>query len=144
MRRLIQQDLLRSAHDCADGGLAVALAECCLGHPTKPLGAVVTLQTAGLRRDALLFGESQSRVVVSVAPSILSKVVQTATDVGVPVDVVGSVGGDVFRIELAGEKPSRATHLEVSLDHLYNRWRYGLDRALEPDRSQGWLSVSCN
>jgi phosphoribosylformylglycinamidine synthase len=60
-----RKGLLRSAHDVSDGGLAVALAECCIGGPEKPLGARIELRDM-IRGDALLFGESQSRIVVTV------------------------------------------------------------------------------
>ncbi|MDM7999062.1 MAG: phosphoribosylformylglycinamidine synthase subunit PurL, partial [Dehalococcoidia bacterium] len=67
---IIGQRLAASAHDCSDGGLAVALAECCImgGH-----GAAVTLRDK-MRTDALLFGESQSRVIISTAPRNQDKV----------------------------------------------------------------------
>src|SRR5439155_1518191 len=62
----IEQGLLRSAHDCAEGGLAVALAESCLSATNGPLGAEVVLSGHGLREDSLLFGEPQSRIILSV------------------------------------------------------------------------------
>ncbi|MDD5457208.1 MAG: phosphoribosylformylglycinamidine synthase subunit PurL, partial [Candidatus Margulisbacteria bacterium] len=62
----ISKNLIHSAHDLADGGLAVALAECMLEHKK---GAVVELsRSKGLRIDSLLFGESQSRIIFSVEP----------------------------------------------------------------------------
>ena len=63
-RRAIRSGLLKSAHDCSDGGLAVALAECCIA------GAVGFRGSGGIsgRWDAALFGERQSRIVVSLAP----------------------------------------------------------------------------
>ena len=60
----IDSGILSSAHDCSEGGIAVALAECCLSGP-KPMGASLALEGDG-RPDALLFGESQSRIVVSL------------------------------------------------------------------------------
>ena len=62
----IEQGLLHSAHDISDGGLAVALAECCIGGPEKPLGARIETHEM-IRGDALLFSESQSRIVVSLS-----------------------------------------------------------------------------
>src|SRR6059036_200647 len=58
----VEQGLVRSAHDCAEGGVAVALAESCLSATNGPLGAEIVLDRHGLRRDSLLFGESQSRI----------------------------------------------------------------------------------
>jgi phosphoribosylformylglycinamidine synthase subunit PurL len=62
----ISAGLVTSAHDCSDGGLAVALAECCVGDREKAIGADVNLDSLGaLPLRALLFGEAQGRVVVS-------------------------------------------------------------------------------
>ena len=79
---LIRLGLVRSAHDCSDGGLAVALAESCISAPSGRLGAVVQLPLGRLRRDALFFGESQSRVILSVKPDEAERVLQTAREIG--------------------------------------------------------------
>ncbi len=65
-RHGIRQGWVRSAHDCAEGGLAVALAESCI---SGQLGATVTLAADGVRGDRLLFGEGGARIVVSVNPA---------------------------------------------------------------------------
>jgi phosphoribosylformylglycinamidine synthase len=64
-RQGIRQDWLNSAHDCTEGGLAVALAECCI---SGQLGAEISLQAGERRFDEVLFGEAASRIVVSVKP----------------------------------------------------------------------------
>ena len=64
----IRQGWLRSAHDCAEGGIAVTLAECCI---SGQRGAQIHLPTHPQRLDALLFGEAASRIVVSVQPNAL-------------------------------------------------------------------------
>ncbi len=66
MLHLIRAGLARSAHDVSDGGLAVALAECVLH--AEALGAEIDLAAPGMRRDAVLFGEAQSRIVFSASP----------------------------------------------------------------------------
>ena len=67
-RHGIRQGWVNSAHDCAEGGLAVALAECCLGNN---LGAEVFLEeNSSIRLDEILFGEAASRIIVSVNPAI--------------------------------------------------------------------------
>ena len=71
---LIQKGWVQSAHDCSEGGLLITLAECCLTHPSTPFGAQVTLTQERLRLDALLFGESPSRVLVSVKQEYLDQV----------------------------------------------------------------------
>jgi len=67
-REAINENLLSSTHDCSDGGLAVTLAECCI---TGGRGAKVALQEK-IRNDALLFGETQSRIIISISPKNLS------------------------------------------------------------------------
>ena len=86
----IQGGHVASAHDCSDGGLAVALAECVMGDEDRWLGADVDLSAwDALPRRALLFGEAQGRVVVSTAdaPAVLA----TAARHGVPAQVIGTV-----------------------------------------------------
>jgi phosphoribosylformylglycinamidine (FGAM) synthase-like enzyme len=93
--------LVRSAHDCAEGGLAVTLAECCFD--TGGLGAEIDVPFAesdgGVDRlAATLFGESASRVLVSVAPEVTGAVLEAATRAGVPAARVGRTGGATIRI----------------------------------------------
>ena len=68
MREAIAQGLLASAHDCSDGGLAVALAESCIA---SDLGISVTLSTGSARLERVLFAEGGSRVIVSVKAASL-------------------------------------------------------------------------
>jgi len=90
----IEKRLVRSAHDISDGGFAVALAEGCLGDKEQPLGVEVALETAdGIRVDALLFGESQSRVIVSVAPEDHGDFNRLLTDSNQEFRRIGVVGG---------------------------------------------------
>jgi phosphoribosylformylglycinamidine synthase II len=88
--------LLQSAHDCADGGLAVAVAEACIGEPyaATTLGAGLHLeQPAGAAPEGLLYGEDGARAVVSFDPSAAEAVRALAATHGVPCSVVGSVTG---------------------------------------------------
>ena len=93
LRALIRAGLAHSAHDCSEGGLAVALAECCLaGGAAGTLGAEVVFPgDASTRADVLLFNESQSRAVVSTDPARLDAVREIAARHGVPVHALGSV-----------------------------------------------------
>jgi phosphoribosylformylglycinamidine synthase len=91
----IDEELLASAHDVADGGLAIALAECCVGGPEKPIGVRIESHEM-IRGDALLFSESQSRVVLSLHERSLEKLSQIASRHNVPMQVIGSVGGNRF------------------------------------------------
>lgn len=74
LRCLAEKRLIASAHDCSEGGLGVALAECCIINRRHQLGADVRIPWAGMRKDAVLFGEDQTRVVVSVPPGFLEDV----------------------------------------------------------------------
>ena len=99
--------LVRSAHDCSDGGLAVTLAECCFD--TEGIGADVSIdgvtvgRSVAVNRAAALFGESASRVVASAAPEAASEVVRRAAAAGVPARVIGRTGGRALRIAVGGD-----------------------------------------
>jgi phosphoribosylformylglycinamidine synthase len=86
--------LLKSAHDCSEGGIAVALAECCIGTGSNLLGAEIDLAGEGLRSDFLLFGEDQSRVVVSAQKANGHAVMEIARRNRIHAAVIGRVGGD--------------------------------------------------
>ena len=105
VRRAVKEGLLTSAHDCSDGGLAVALAECCMGAPPPPgggpagwLGAAVRVPFP-TRKDFVLFGESASRVVVSLPHASLARLEALAREEGAAVVALGAVGGDRLEIE---------------------------------------------
>jgi phosphoribosylformylglycinamidine synthase len=94
----IRGGIAKSAHDVSDGGLAIALAECCIAGNR---GASVELppeieDQINIRLDAVLFGESQSRVILSIAPENLEKLHLSALHAGLSVNYLGSVGGDKF------------------------------------------------
>jgi phosphoribosylformylglycinamidine synthase len=98
---MIQAGLVRSAHDCSEGGLACALAESALGDGERPRGLDVTLGD-DLPPVATLFGEAQGRIVVSCAPDDVDALLRVAEDHGVParrIGTVGEAGGD-FSIRL--------------------------------------------
>jgi phosphoribosylformylglycinamidine synthase len=97
-REAIERGLLRSAHDVSDGGLAVALAECCIAGAEKPLGLRMNAHEMN-RGDAFLFGESQSCIIVSLAEGKLGEVKELAARHSVPLHVIGVVGGNRFVIQ---------------------------------------------
>jgi len=129
--KMIGEGIVESAHDCSDGGLAVALAECCLSHPTKPIGAVLKLTVDRLRRDALLFGESQSRIVLSVRPTHKDQVLQMAQAFSVPAMTIGTVGGDRFVIEVEGDGHTAGCRIDTDIETLNACWANALERMLE-------------
>ena len=98
--------LIRSAHDCAEGGLAVTLAECCfdvgLGIDVDVPGVETT--SAGYQDIAMLFGESASRAVISVAPDRAADLLALAAAEGVTATMLGTVGGDRIRISIDGRR----------------------------------------
>ncbi len=93
----IRNGLVKSAHDISEGGLAVALAESCIADREKLIGATVNVK-ADLRKDALYFGESQSRVVLSAASERKGSLIQLAASMNVPLAEIGVVGGSTLRI----------------------------------------------
>jgi phosphoribosylformylglycinamidine synthase len=115
LQALAREGLLASAHDCSDGGLAVALAECCLGE--QPLGAQVALMADGeatkIRADGALFSESPGRYVISFAPEHQERVKTLAHDQRLAVTSLGTVGGRRLEIEVNGKKA-----IDLGLDEL--------------------------
>jgi phosphoribosylformylglycinamidine synthase II len=133
---LIQSGLIKSAHDCSEGGLAVCVAESCISQlvareTPRLIGASIDLSALKapegqppLRVDALLFGETQSRVVVSCAPLDALKVVERAKLMGVPAMQIGSVGGDKLAFKMSeGE-------FSAPLSELHDGWWNAIARAM--------------
>ena len=108
--------LLRSAHDVAEGGMLVALAECCLlggrGARCRALRP-----EDGVRLDAAFFGETQGRFVLGVEPGAVPAVRRLASDHGVELAVLGEAGGDI--VEFEGQ-------LRVPLSELREAWEGAL------------------
>jgi phosphoribosylformylglycinamidine synthase len=119
----IRAGLVRSAHDASDGGLAVALAECCLTAGAAGLGATARIPGA-LRPDALLFGESASRILVSVRPADAGRLAALAAEHGAPCARLGEVGGEALRLTGQG------IDVRLPVDRLYRAWSGGLGRLL--------------
>jgi phosphoribosylformylglycinamidine synthase len=130
VRALIRSRLVKSAHDCSEGGLAVALAESCMSGE-KPLGATIDLgeiKTAnggGLRLDQALFNETQSRIVLSVAATNASAVLMLLELRGLPARRLGTVGGADLKITADGET------LTWPLATLHDTWHGAIARAME-------------
>jgi phosphoribosylformylglycinamidine synthase len=109
----IRAGIVRSAHDCSEGGLAVALAECAIGDREKLVGAEVDLSHwDSLPLRALLFGEAQARIIVSTAEP--ERVIEIAARLGISARRIGTVRPetDTLTIVAAG-RTTRA-----SLDRL--------------------------
>ena len=116
-RRAIADGLIASAHDCSDGGLAVAIAESCI---LGGLGFTDAFDISG-RWDAALFGETQSRIIVSLPPQNLPHLQTLADDADVPIVYLGKVGGDTIAM------PGPIT---LPLTDAASAWQNGLADAL--------------
>ena len=112
----VETGIIRSAHDCSDGGLAIAIAESCV---IGGVGAVVDAELSG-RWDATLFGEQQSRIVVTVASEQEDALREIALAQGIPLLKIGTVGGT--RLTISGQ-------VDVALDGLTETWDSGLSIA---------------
>jgi phosphoribosylformylglycinamidine synthase len=153
---LIRAGGIKSAHDCNDGGLTVALAECCISrhdarHTPRLIGAVIDLtsiepSSAGLdqvtddgpekqldesppgplrvRLDALLFGESHSRVVVTCSDVDATKILERARLMGVPATRLGTVGGTDLALH------TRAGDFTWPVKELHELWWNAIARVM--------------
>jgi phosphoribosylformylglycinamidine synthase len=168
LRALIHSGVVKSAHDCSEGGLAVALAECCISQqiardtprligaqidftpepsseesdsevahlaprgeepvpgiqaPSEPDPIFAAIKAA--RLDALLFGETQGRIIISVAAIDAVKVLARAKILGVPAAWIGMVGGDNLKMK------TPASELSWQLTELHDLWWNSIARAMK-------------
>ena len=123
--RLIDESLINSAHDCSDGGLAVALAEQCFSSLNNAAnGAEIKLKSEKLSAESLLFGESPSRIIVTFAPENLAKLKETIGDC--PFEIIGKVTGGNLKISIDGE-----AKINAAIADLENIWKNSLKNQLE-------------
>ena len=115
----IEAGLVRSAHDLSEGGLAVALAECAF-HGRGRMGCEVDLRS-DLRDDVLLFGESQSRILVTCRPADLGGLLGSAAARSVPAEAIGRTGGTWIAVERSGRGI-----LRVPVAEAYEAWKTSL------------------
>jgi phosphoribosylformylglycinamidine synthase len=129
-RSLIADGLAKSAHDCSDGGLAVALAECCILGDGR-IGGAGSVGFVGsdeftngvpTRWDATLFGEAPSRIVVTLEPEHLPNVMESAAAAGVPTATLGKTGGRQLRL---------GSQIDLPVEELAGAWYGGLSIALQ-------------
>jgi phosphoribosylformylglycinamidine synthase subunit PurL len=131
LRALIHSGVVKSAHDCSEGGLAVALAECCISQQIaretpRLIGAQVDLTAlASGRLDALLFGETQGRIVITVGDREVSKVIERAKILGVKATLLGHVGGTELRIK------TNQGEFAWTLPDLHDLWWNSIARAMK-------------
>jgi phosphoribosylformylglycinamidine synthase len=120
-RTAIEAGLCASAHDCSEGGLAVALAEACITGPAL-LGAEIVLPPSA-RADLTLFGEGPSRIVVSVPRDAERHFEGLMREWRVPCHWIGTVGGERLVIRIGGQAV-----VDFTLEQLSDVWRNGFAR----------------
>jgi phosphoribosylformylglycinamidine synthase len=127
---LIREGVVKSAHDCSEGGLAVALAESTFSqlvakNTPRFLGATIDLSALkSARLDGLLFGETQNRIVVTVSPANAGRVLKQAAAVGVPAARLGVVGGNDLVVKTASGE------FRSPLPALHDGWWNSIARAM--------------
>ncbi len=131
----MERGWVKSAHDVSDGGLAVALAECCFWAEPGAAGCEVTLET-GIRPDAVLFGESQSRVILTVKEDDLSSLLAMARSMEVAAGVLGRVVDGRLSVGLVttggtGKKSTRRVLMDEPTQELYKIWRNALPEKMK-------------
>ncbi|MDQ2868247.1 MAG: phosphoribosylformylglycinamidine synthase subunit PurL [Verrucomicrobiota bacterium] len=121
LRDLIRAGLVKSAHDCSEGGLGVALAECCF-NPEKLFGAEIALSADGAKGTEILFHEAQSRILISTgcAADVLARLQK----LGVPATQIGSVNDGALKISVNEEM------LSWPIAELHDLWWNAIARAV--------------
>ncbi len=122
-RALIAAGIIKSAHDCSEGGLAVALAESCMSNREEPIGVAVALPAG--RADVLLFNEAQGRIVVTTLPENAGAALALLKTRGVIGQQIGTVGGGELKITLGPES------FTWSLEDTRESWFHSIARAME-------------
>ena len=124
---LAEKRLINSAHDCSEGGLAIAIAESCfssLNNESK--GAQIELGSEKLNATSILFSESPSRIVISFSDSKLGEIEAAANKNNCPIDVIGKVGINKLEIVINNEPA-----ISASVDELQKAWEEALKKHLE-------------
>jgi phosphoribosylformylglycinamidine synthase len=120
--------LLRSAHDCSDGGLAVAIAECCFSSLNRrSVGAEIDI-TGDHDVATRLFSETPSRIIISFDQSALGNIEEIVAATGCPLTLLGNVGSDVLRIKSDGE-----AIIEIEVARMETAWRSSLKEKLQAE-----------
>ncbi len=127
--RAAAEGLLRSAHDCADGGLAIALAESCFASLNRPaIGADLALCSEALPVATALFSESPSRIIISFNEAAGERIQEIAAQLDCPLTLLGHVGGSSLLINVNG-----APVVAHDINELETIWRTALGRQLQTE-----------
>src|SRR5882672_9127037 len=126
--RAAENGLLRSAHDCSDGGLAVALAECCFSSLNREVfGAEIDL-TGEYDLATRLFSETPSRILISFDQAALGDMEEIVAAASCPMTILGNVGSDRLRIESDGEEV-----IQLDVAEMEKTWRSSLAAKLQTE-----------
>src|SRR3954451_15264987 len=131
VRSLVRARLVHSAHDCSEGGIAVALAEMCFG---RDLGCTVDFAAAPGRADAMLFGEDASRILVAYPAASSARVARVAREKGVPFAEIGEVTGSSLVVSWGHKRL-----FEASVSELKEPWATAIPRLVGEGIHQGAL-----
>ncbi len=112
--------IIESAHDISEGGLAVAISECCFT-PKGPIGVETDVPHL-IRKDAILFSETQGRAVVSLKDKNLAELSELANNLNLPMEVIGKVGGTKLII---------GDLIDIPVTKAYNAWAQGFENILK-------------
>ena len=126
--RAAEAGVLRSAHDCSDGGLAVALAECCFSSLNREaFGADIDI-TGDYDVATRLFSETPSRIIISFDESALGDIEEIVAAASCPMTLLGNVGSDRLRIESDGEEI-----IQLDVSEMESAWRSSLQDKLQAE-----------
>jgi len=118
---LINLGLINSAHDISEGGLAVALAECCIINRNKPIGCNINYDYE-FRKDFDLFSESQSRIIISSNQKHANKINEISKNNNIKISKIGITGGSTININ---------KEIKLSIDELKDAYYMKLDKIMK-------------
>jgi len=126
----IREGIIKSAHDTSEGGLAVAIAECCISKGGREnIGAKIDMDD-DMRSDILLFGETQSRIVITVEQGRITDIEMQARDMDVPCRVIGRVGGESLII-----RHNSSVLIDTPVPELEEVWRRAIPKYIGEEGS---------
>ncbi len=126
--RAAENGLIRSAHDCSDGGLAVALAECCFSTQNREAcGADIDI-TGEFDLATRLFSETPSRIIISFDQALLGDIEEIVAAASCQMTLLGNVGSDRLRIESDGEEV-----IQLDVAEMESAWRSSLKDKLQAE-----------
>lgn len=115
-----ERGIIESAHDLSEGGLALALCESCFT-PQGPMGVEIKVPQS-MRKDAILFSESQGRAIVSLDEANLNKLKELTDSVDLPMEIIGKVKGTRLYIE---------DLIDIPVSRAYSSWEHGFENILK-------------